>query len=129
MVKWAIFGAGNISNTFARNIKQVENAKIVAVASKDKEKIKNFCRVNNISSEICYSNYSELMNLNFDVAYVGLINSLHEEVINLLAKNKKNILTEKPAFLNVGDFNKNLKIIKKTKFFNGAYDVSSSSTI
>ena len=27
MVKWAIFGAGNISNTFARNIKQVENAK------------------------------------------------------------------------------------------------------
>ena len=40
MIKWAIFGAGNISNTFARNIKQVENAKIVAVASKDKEKIK-----------------------------------------------------------------------------------------
>ena len=117
MVKWAIFGAGNISNTFARNIKQVENAKIVAVASKDKEKIKNFCRVNNISSEICYSNYSELMNLNFDVAYVGLINSLHEEVINLLAKNKKNILTEKPAFLNMGDFNKNLKIIKKNKIF------------
>ncbi len=27
MVKWAIFGAGNISNSFARNIKEVENAK------------------------------------------------------------------------------------------------------
>ena len=43
MIKWAIFGAGNISNSFARNIKEVENAKIVAVVSKDKEKIKNFC--------------------------------------------------------------------------------------
>ena len=71
MIKWAIFGAGNISNTFVKNIKQVENSKIVAVASKDKEKIKNFCRVNNISNEICYSNYNELMHLNFDVAYVG----------------------------------------------------------
>ena len=117
MIKWAIFGAGNISNTFVRNIKQVENAKIVAVASKDQEKIKNFCRKNNISNEICYSNYSELINLNFDVAYVGLINSLHEEVINLLAKNKKNILIEKPAFLNTNDLNKNLEIIKKNKIF------------
>jgi len=117
MIKWAIFGAGNISNTFVKNIKQVENSKIVAVASKDKEKIKNFCRVNNISNEICYSNYNELMHLNFDVAYVGLINSLHEEVINLLVKNRKNILTEKPAFLNIGDFNKNLEVVKRNKIF------------
>ena len=117
MIKWAIFGAGNISNTFVKNIKQVENSKIIAVASKDKEKAKNLCRVNNISNEICYSNYAELMNLNFDVAYVGLINSLHEEVISLLAKNKKNILIEKPAFLNINDFNKNLEIIKKNKIF------------
>ena len=117
MIKWAIFGAGNISNTFVRNIRQVENSKIVAVASKNKEKLKNFCRINNISSEFCYSNYSELMNLNFDIAYVGLINSLHEEVINCLAKNNKNILTEKPAFLNIKDFNKNLEIIKKNKIF------------
>ena len=42
MVKWAIFGAGNISNTFARNIKQVENAKIVAVARKIKKRLKIF---------------------------------------------------------------------------------------
>ena len=117
MIKWAIFGAGNISNSFVKNIKQVENSKIVAVVSKDKEKIKKFCRVNNISNEICYSNYSELMHLNFDVAYIGLINSLHEEVINLLAKNRKNILTEKPAFLNIGDFNKTLEVVKKNKIF------------
>ena len=117
MIKWAIFGAGNISNTFARNIQQVENSKIIALASRDNEKIKNFCKINNISNKICYSNYSEIINLNFDVAYVGLINSLHEEVVNLLVKNKKNILIEKPAFLNINDFNKNLKIIKENKIF------------
>ena len=117
MIKWAIFGAGNISNVFVKNIKQVENSKIIAIASKDKEKAKNFCKKNNISNEVCYANYSDLINLNFDVAYVGLINSLHSNIINLLAKNKKNILTEKPAFLNINDFNRNLEIIKKNKIF------------
>ena len=117
MIKWAIFGAGNISNIFARNIKQVEDSKIIALASKNKEKSKDFCKANNLSSEICYSDYRELMKLNFDVAYVGLINSLHDEIINLLAKNKKNILSEKPAFLNTVDLNKNLEIIKKNNIF------------
>ena len=117
MIKWAIFGAGNISNTFIKNIKQVENSKVVALASKDKKNIKNFCKVNNISDKICYYNYSELMNLNFDIAYVGLINSLHDKVINQLARSKKNILTEKPAFLSIEDFNKNLEIIKKNEIF------------
>ena len=46
MIKWAIFGAGNISNVFVKNIKQVENSKIIAIASKDKEKAKNFCKKN-----------------------------------------------------------------------------------
>lgn len=116
-MRWAILGAGNIAKKFAENIMQVENSKIVSVASKSINKLKDFSKNYNIEKNNCYSNYQDILKSDFDIAYVGLINNLHEETISFLSKNKKNILSEKPAFLNIDSFKKNIELIKKQKIF------------
>ena len=116
-MRWAILGAGNISNKFAENLKQVENSKIISIASRSINKLNEFSKNYNIEKHNCFSNYEEILKSNFDIAYVGLINNLHEETIDFLSKNKKNILSEKPAFLNLSTFKKKIEFIKKQKIF------------
>ncbi len=116
-MNWAIIGAGNISNTFSNNLIQVNGSKILSIASKDKDKLKRFSKKFNVQNENIYNNYDDIINSDFDVAYVGLINSLHNEIIKKLAFNNKNILVEKPAFLSLKDYDQTLNVIKKQNVF------------
>ena len=103
-MKWAIFGAGNISNTFCENLIQLEKAEIFSISSKNKGRLDSFGNKFNIKTSKRFDNYSDILSLDFDIAYVGLINSLHKKVIKDLILNNKNILVEKPCFLNLVDF-------------------------
>ena len=114
-MKWAIIGAGYISNKFCQNILQIRESKILSVASKNEMKLKAFAKRFNVDKKNQYNNYSDLINSDFDIAYVGLINSMHKEIILKLANNKKNILVEKPAFLSLKEFDENIDFIKKQK--------------
>ena len=42
MVRWGILGLGRAANSFANAIKEVENAKLIAIASLSKNKINSF---------------------------------------------------------------------------------------
>ena len=40
MVRWGILGLGRAANSFAKAIKEVENAKIISISSHSKKKTK-----------------------------------------------------------------------------------------
>jgi predicted dehydrogenase len=113
-LSWGILGYGRISHVFEETFRDVNSSKLVAVASNSKI-LKNKLKNNAIQ---VYPSYEKLLeNKNIDVVYIANINNLHKDTIIKAANSKKNILVEKPAFLNINDFNECIKIIKKNNIF------------
>ena len=56
MIKWGIIGLGNMGQKFTSAIKETSNAKIIGVASLDKNKIKNFKDNYNLNKVTVYNN-------------------------------------------------------------------------
>ena len=114
-MKWAIIGCGNISKRFCENLSNINDATILAIASKNPEKLKIFGDAYKVSKKKRFNEYEAILNTDFDIAYVGLINSLHKKVIKILATKGKNIIVEKPCFLNLKDFRDCENLIKEKK--------------
>jgi len=105
-VNWGIIGLGTIASKFADAFKSSRNAKLLAISSKNKDKIKYFKEKFNIHNNYCFNNYEDLLNSkDIDIVYIALPNSLHFEWISKCIKNKKKILVEKPAVLNFKEIN------------------------
>ncbi len=99
IVKWGIIGLGNIAHHFAKSFYNLDNAKLVAVASNSKEKLLRFSENYHIKSENLYNSYEEILeDNNLDIIYIALPNNLHFEWALRGIDKKKNILIEKPAF-------------------------------
>tara|TARA_S200000501_G_C20773032_1_gene721435 strand:- start:13 stop:1038 length:1026 start_codon:yes stop_codon:yes gene_type:complete len=103
-VKWGIIGLGNIAFEFAKSFYNVNNADLIAVASTSHKKLAKFQQEFNIKKENLYDNYEKLTeNQNIDIIYIALPNTLHFEWVLKNVEKNKNILVEKPAFLNLKD--------------------------
>ena len=113
MIKWGIVGLGHMANNFASAIKEVKNAKLVAISSKDNSKLDTFAIKYNITKKLTFNDYNSLAECNeIDAVYIATLNNTHADLICLFAKNKKNILCEKPFLYN---FNQGEKIKKEIK--------------
>lgn len=100
-VKWGIIGLGNIASEFAKSFINVDNANLIAVASTSHKKLAKFKEEFNIKDENLYDHYENLIeNKDIDVVYIALPNTLHFNWILKNVEKNKNILVEKPAFLN-----------------------------
>jgi predicted dehydrogenase len=120
MIKWGVIGAGNMGRVFAESIKEVDNAELIAVASTNNQKLDIFCEEFKISERLKFDKYEELCkNKNVDAIYISTLNNTHLDLIKLCAKNKKNILCEKPFCLNSIEALEVKKIIENSgvKFF------------
>ena len=120
MIRWGIVGLGNMANHFANSIKEVSNAKLVATSSLNKSKLDLFSSKHNINKELRFKDYESLANCKeIDAIYISTLNNTHADLIGLFAKNKKDILCEKPFCLNIEEGENIKKIIKKNgiKFF------------
>lgn len=101
MSKWGIIGLGRMGNVFANAIKEVDNAKLLCISSKDQNKLKNFSNIHKIAEENCFNDYDLLIkNKNIDSIYIATLNNTHLDLIKKCAEAKKNILCEKPIGLN-----------------------------
>ena len=77
MIKWGIVGLGNMASRFANAIKEVNNAKLVAVSSQSNSKLDLFATENNINSELRFNNYKSLAECKeIDAVYISCINVL-----------------------------------------------------
>ena len=120
IIKWGIVGLGNMANIFARSISEVQNAKLVCVASKSKNKLEIFAKNFNIKSFNKFTNYSELIkSKEIDAVYISTLNNTHVDLILECIKNNKKILCEKPIGMNVKQAKIVFEAIKnnKTSFY------------
>ena len=104
IINWGIIGLGNVALEFAKAFKDTNNSKLIGISSNTQDKIQKFKEKFGINKEYCFSNYQDLLNSNnIDIVYIALPNSMHEEWILKSINNNKNILVEKPAFMNLSE--------------------------
>ena len=114
MIRWGIIGLGNMAQKFAHSIKETDNAKLVAISSLNKEKLKIFKNNFQINKDLVFNNYNDLIKCDeIDAVYIATLNDTHLNLIKLCAENKKNILCEKPMSLNIEEANIAATYIKK----------------
>jgi len=122
-INWGIIGLGNIAQSFSNGFFNVDNSKLLAVASRDSNKLERFKKKFDIQKNYVFNDYEEILNCSeVDIIYITLPNNFHYEwIIKAINKNKR-ILVEKPAVLNFSDAKKiQKKILEKNLFFTEGY--------
>ena len=82
MINWGIVGLGNMAYKFASSIKETNNAKLIGVASLNKNKLKIFKENFDINDKNAYNNYDNLISSDvIDAIYISTLNNTHIELI------------------------------------------------
>lgn len=122
-INWGIIGLGAIAKSFVEGFKFSENAKLIAIASKNSEKVDEFKKNYNINQSYCYHDYENLIkNQEIDIVYIALPTFLHAEWTTNCLKAGKKVLVEKPATINSCEAKKIKKYcVEKNMFFTEAF--------
>jgi predicted dehydrogenase len=95
MIHFAILGPGKISHRFTKGMKDVKNAEIVAVASRDFNKAKEYCELYDIKK--AYGSYEEMLqDKEIDAVYIATPPFVHAQQIKMCLNAGKHVLCEKP---------------------------------
>lgn len=97
--RFAIMGAGGISNKFCDAVRRLNGCEVVAVASKSLERARDFAGRNGI--ERAYDSYAEMLDKEKpDCVYIGVLPNAHHELSMLCLDRKVPVLCEKAMFMN-----------------------------
>ena len=119
-INWGILGLGDIAHTFSKGFEDTSNAKLLAVASKDLEKLNKFKDKFNVENKFLFNDYEDLINCKeVDIIYIALPNFLHHHWALKSIRNKKHTLVEKPATLNLKEIENIKKNLNGEKIFFG----------
>ena len=89
-VNWGIIGLGKMALKFAESFKDVKNAQLVSIASKDINRLKIFKEKFRIDNDLSFENYEELLQCQkVDIVYIALPNSHHYNWIMKCIEQKK----------------------------------------
>ncbi len=98
-VKIGIVGTGNIAHRFANAMKNVENARLVAIASRTQLCAENFGDEFNIPNR--FYSYKDMAKSDLiDAAYIAVPHSGHKDCSILMMANGKHVICEKPLAVN-----------------------------
>lgn len=120
-IKWGIIGLGNIANQFASDLMLLEDAEIVAVASRNQETAILFAEKYN--NPRAYDSYEALFKDDeVDIIYIATPHNSHAELSIRALENGKHVLCEKPMALSYSDAVRMIEASKKNnKFFMEAF--------
>ncbi|MDO5671556.1 MAG: Gfo/Idh/MocA family oxidoreductase [Actinomycetaceae bacterium] len=94
--RWGILGAGHIAGTFARDISAYTRQEIVAVASRDLAKSKQFAADNGVDPAGAYGSYEDLAaDPRVDIVYVATTHNVHLQTALTAIEGGKHVLIEK----------------------------------
>lgn len=114
-VRWGIVGAGKIAQSFANDFHAVENAELVAIASREKDRARQFAKEHDL--KLSYS-YNELFeSTQVDAIYIATPHNFHFEQAFQCMNHGKNVLCEKPITINDKQLNELVLLSKKNKVF------------
>ncbi len=122
-LNWGIIGLGRIAERFSEGFLEVNNARLLSVASKNLVKLDSYKNKYKIEEKYLFNSYEELIDCNdIDIVYIALPNSLHHQWVLKIIEKDKNVLVEKPATMNFSEAEsiKN-KLIGKNLFFGEAF--------
>jgi len=98
-IRWGIAGPGIIAHKFAEAVKNVDNADIIAVASRSGDKAKSFAEEFGILYS--FSTYEEMAASELvDAVYVSTAHPFHISTAEVFLKAGKHVLCEKPLCVN-----------------------------
>ncbi|WP_029268611.1 Gfo/Idh/MocA family protein [Flavobacterium sp. KJJ] len=120
-IKWGIVGLGNIANQFAADLVLLEDADLVAVASRNIFKANEFAQKYNCSKT--YDSYDALFaDDQVEIVYIATPHDSHAELAIKALEHGKHVLCEKPMALSYEDSRRMIEASKKhNKFFMEAF--------
>lgn len=120
-INWGIIGLGNIANQFAADLLLIEDANLVAVASRDFNKAEDFAKQYNCLK--AYNSYEALFaDDEVDIVYIATPHDSHAELSIKALENGKHVLCEKPMALSYKDAVRMTETSKKyNRFFMEAF--------
>jgi predicted dehydrogenase len=102
---WGVIGPGSIANTFAKAIASSKKGKILAVASRSKERATDFANTYHI--EKIYSDYGQMLaNPDIDIIYIATPHNFHYQQAIMCLEAGKHVLVEKPCTVNSAQMKK-----------------------
>ncbi len=114
-IRWAILGAGKIAHKFAQDFAVIKNAELIAVASSDAERAKEFAAKYNIPQ--CMS-YDELYSSDsVEAVYIATTHNFHHEQTLACLQHGKAVLCEKPITVNQQQFEELAQVAREKKVF------------
>jgi predicted dehydrogenase len=100
-IGWGILGAGSIATKFATDLRNLPDARLVAVGSRSVEKAARFTR--DWGVERSYGNYAEMIaDPDVDAVYVATPHPFHKEHTLLCLEGGVAVLCEKPMAVHAG---------------------------
>ena len=98
-IRWGILGTGRIAGRFAQALREIEDARLLAVGSRRRATAEAFARRHRVES--AYGGYAQLAaDPDLDVVYVASPHALHREHSLLCLEAGRAVLCEKPFALN-----------------------------
>jgi len=118
LVNWGIIGPGSIAHNFADGLTQSSSGKLIAIASKNDQRRKNFGDKFQIDSSLRFSSYEDLLNCSdIDAVYIATPHTLHAEWSIKAAGKGKHILCEKPAAVNFREGKQIIEVVRESGVF------------
>jgi len=115
-IGWGIIGLGNIAASFARDLALVSGGRLVAVASRSKEKAEDFG--SEYKAKYKFGSYQELFLCDeVDVVYIATLHTSHAELSIMAMEMGKGVLCEKPFGINSAEVEKMITAAKKNRVF------------
>lgn len=99
MIRWGILGTGKIAGEFAEGLRQLKDAKLLAVGSRQLATAQRFAHQHDVPRT--YGSYTELVeDPEIDVVYIATPHVTHKTYCLLCLSAGKAVLCEKPFTLN-----------------------------
>ena len=115
-IRWGILGCGNIANKFAADLKWVNEADLVAVASRSQTKASDLST--KYGAHHAFNSYEALVTCpDVDAIYIATPHGLHCEHALLCLNHKKAVLCEKAFALNSAQVRKMIEAAKLNDVF------------
>ncbi len=115
-IRWGILGCGKIANKFAADLVLVEDAELVAIASRDVAKGADFAK--QFNARLNFNTYEALTSCDeVDVIYIATPHGFHHEHTLLCLQHKKAVLCEKPLAINTKQVKEMINMAQKQRIF------------
>lgn len=114
-IRWGLLGAGKILDRWMKGACQIDDMEIVAVASRTRESAAKTAEKFQIPEVLTYEEM--LSREDIDIVYIPVPHTAHMELAIKAMEAGKSVLVEKPAGINVHQWEKMTECAKKNQVF------------